>query len=207
MLKNKSILIFGSFILLIFAVTVEASASTKFISIKAGSQYFNQDVEIAKTEAEQDGRANVFGISFDTRLQYFTWGVSITGFENEWKARQPGTRTDGSYKILTVSVEIKKYFRLAKDLFFYGGGGLGVSRIESRYTKNLEGRTDGDALFTLLGTLGIEWRFDTHAIFLDSQWFSMDGNSNINSSESNHRDNLYPSSNGPRLMLGIGFFF
>ncbi|MFV1993204.1 MAG: hypothetical protein ACC635_04805 [Acidiferrobacterales bacterium] len=193
--------------MLIFAVTVEAGASTKFISIKAGSQYFNQDVEIAKTKAEQDQRANVFGISFDTRLQYFTWGVSITGFENDWKAKQPGTRTDGSYKVLTVAVEIKKYFRLYRDMFFYGGGGLGVSRIESRYTKDLVGRTDGDALFTLLGTLGIEWRFDTHAIFLDSQWFGMDGNSNINSSGSNHRDNLYPSSSGPRLMLGIGFFF
>jgi len=205
--KNKSILIFGSFILLIFAVTVEASASTKFISIKAGSQYFNQDVEIAKTEAEQDGRANVFGISFDTRLQYFTWGVSITGFENDWKAKQPGTRTDGSYKVLTVSVDIKKYFRLHKDLFFYGGGGIGISRIESTYKKDIYRRYEGSAGFTALGGIGLEWRFDTLAIFLDSQFFFMDGNTFSDSDSTSTRLDKFPKSSGPRLMLGVGFFF
>lgn len=210
MYKNKSLtvaIVSSSLMLLLFAVTAEAGTSTRFISIKAGSQYLNRDIEIAKTKAEQDGHAYVYGISIETRLPIFTWGVSITGFENEWKARPPSTRTDGSYKVLTISLDIKKSFRLYKDLFFYGGGGVGVSRIESYYKKDFISRYDGGALFTVLGNLGLEWRFDTHAIFLDSQWLAMGGNIFSDDSETSHREDKFPLSNGPRLMLGIGFFF
>lgn len=208
--KIKILAIASALLLLSHTVLAEAGTSTRLVSLKAGAQFLNEEVEIARTKAEQDTSSNVFGFSIENRLPIFTWGIAVSSFEGDWKTKIPSSRKSGHYKILTVAAEFKKSFRIYRDLFFYGGGGIGVSFIDSRFVKVdsstvngiHEDRNDKAALATVLGNLGIEYRFDVLTVFLDSQLIAMDGGESSNS-----EFNRYPSLSGPRLMLGVGFFF
>jgi len=209
--KNSNFLIFIASILAIFTLTIpsKAAAATNMISIKAGPQFLSKNLEIARTDAEQDQTAGAFGIGIESRTRLFTWGGSLSSFRNKWETKIPSSRTDGTYTFTTLGFQITKPVRIYRDYFFYGGGGFGWSFFENRY--NLESAAGNRKTYdrfwflTLLGTVGLERRFDSGALFLETQLVISTVSDVEAESESqySHFDGIF----APRVMLGYGFFF
>lgn len=201
---NVVFMITSSLMVFSFTKQVQADVKTRMISLKVGSQYLGKTVEVARTKAEQEESVGVFAMSIEHRLPDYTWGVSISGYNNKWETKIPSNRTDGKYTVLTTALELKKSLRVYRDLFFFGGGGIGISFVDSNYNEiSGGGDTNRGYQFTVLGNTGFEWRLDTSTIFLDWQWLISD----LSSNSASGKYSRYPSIGGPRLMLGIGVFY
>lgn len=187
------------------ATRAEASESTGLLSVKAGTQSLSSDVELARTSATQDTPKGTVIFGFENRLKPITWGIFFTQFSNKWETTLPDNQTDGEYTLTSLVVEVKKSTRLYKDLFFYGGGGLGISFLENRSDIDIGNstttRTDSFNLATFLGTLGLELRFDDMTTFIETQYYNVSGKAS--STRYDHVEGL----GGLRLMLGVGFFY
>lgn len=205
MCSNKDRVSLSALVLFFFATIAEASESAGFVSLTIGNQFFDKSIEVARTKAEQDESTGVFGLRFESRLPSLTWGVSLDRYSNDWKTSVPSSRTDGTYTITTVFGEIKGSLRIYRDIFFYGGGGVGLANIDSHYSTNtaFSGGSDNREFRvpTVKGILGTEWRFDTSAIYVDVQLIA------IGNAGSSGRYDHFSGSVSPRLSMGVGFFY
>jgi len=178
-----------------------ASDSTSMFSFNVGAQFLENDIEIARTKAEQKKQVSTFGLRYEARLAALTWGIAFDTFKNKWVTGVPSTRTDGDYTITSLFLELKKSQRIYRDLFIFGGGGAGIVNIDSRYADSVGRSNRSFRVAAIKGIIGVEWRFDVSAIYLDTQW------SVSEAAQSSSRYDHYSGLFGPRIGIGVGFFF
>lgn len=209
--NNKAINIIVLLFLLTFINTTSRagdSSQNLVFSYMVGSQSLGEKTELENIKVEQNKQTGLFGFDIEVRGDSASVGISSSRFHNNWRSIEVDENSSGTYILTTVILELRKYGRIFKNYSYYIGLGYGISLFEDRFKTNEgENKYEIIPLLTYSGKLGLEWRNDSTAYFLEAQYLYPESATRGYDYEWSADYHYFTEIFAPRLMMGIRFLY